>query len=209
MGDSTLTLNPNILDLPDELLMRIFGYVKVYTGKYNLYLSDFKHGNVDAVKRLRLTCRRFCKTSSHLLLYYVTVGMTHASLAHLEEVPRHPSVYRGVRTIWWSPGFFYNSILAHNVQAFAAYLASKLRRSIRDWGRAIELQKAVPLTEAWDEVAARRIHLNCAHHRIISRAHEEYLQLYEDQMDISKSLAQAIASAMTRMPTVTWVEIDD
>ncbi|KAI1075443.1 hypothetical protein F5B20DRAFT_559734 [Whalleya microplaca] len=234
LRDSTRTLIHNrvrpklrplkILDLPDELLIRIFDYLKADTHIYELYIFHWGFNPAGDIKNLRLTCRRFYETSSHLLLHYVNVGMTRSSLAHLDEVSRHPSVSKGIRFIHLSLGPFYDSVLAHDIQAFAAYRASKLRQSIVAWERAVNwhdcgkipievyqgaITKATPLAESWEELATQGIDMKCADHLIISRAHEQYLQLYENQKNISSSLAQAIASAMTRMPTATWVKIDD
>ena len=79
-----------ILDLPDELLRLIFLHVRGRTTISELAFYDFSGGNVEQVKKLRLTCKRFCENSSHLLMFYVKVEMTSESLAHLDEVSRHP-----------------------------------------------------------------------------------------------------------------------
>lgn len=73
-----------VLDLPDEVLMHIFDYVRGETGMHDLDFFDHRTGDVKQVKNLRLTCRRFCDASSHLLMYYVKVEMTPQSIAYLK-----------------------------------------------------------------------------------------------------------------------------
>ncbi|KAI1160540.1 hypothetical protein F5B18DRAFT_632153 [Nemania serpens] len=214
----------NILDLPDELLIGIFDYVKGRTGIYGLYFFDYPLGDVTAITNTRLTCRRFYETSSHLLVHHIRVDMTRSSLAHLDEVSRHPSVSKGVRAITLHLGPFYDRFLAHDIRAFAAYRASQLRLSIENWENTIDLQiygddpvevfqgaitKGVILAESWERLAARGIDTNSADHLMMSSAHQQYIQLYEDLTEISASFAQAIASAIKRMPTASWVTIDD
>lgn len=88
-----------IMDLPDELLMRIFTYARITFYK-DEFCSFERHLNFDTVadiKNLGLTCRRFCNASSHLLLQSLRVDMTKpSSLERLEEVSRHPTIRKGL-----------------------------------------------------------------------------------------------------------------
>lgn len=73
-----------VLDLPDELLRHIFEYAEGDLGMFDLFFLEFRTGDIELVKNLRLTCKRFCDTSSHLLKYYVKVEMTPQSIAYLK-----------------------------------------------------------------------------------------------------------------------------
>ncbi|KAI8954135.1 hypothetical protein F4801DRAFT_596194 [Xylaria longipes] len=212
-----------ILDLPNELLVRIFEYVKGDTGIDELHFYNFVSRTSNEIRNIRLTCRRFHATSSHLLLPFIKVNITRPSLARLDEVSRHPSISKGVRAIKLSLTPFYDSTIAHDIRAFALYHASKLRESIVHWGNLVDqslcgetpievfqraITKAVSLAESWEQLVDRGVDTNRADHLIISEAHEQYLQLYEDYEGLSGSLAQAVASAMMRMPTATWIKVD-
>ncbi|KAI0184585.1 hypothetical protein EV127DRAFT_443940 [Xylaria flabelliformis] len=214
-----------ILDLPNELLIHIFEYVE--EGRTSIdepWVFDVVPYNIKIIQDLRLTCRRFHATSSHLLLPFVKVNITHRSLTRLDEISHHPFISRGVRAIKLCLGPFYDSVITHDIQAFAAYQASKLRPYIPIWdtfvGREIygststktyqkASTKAVALAESWEKLAAQGVDTNCAEHLLILKAHAEYLQLYEDYEALSGSVVQIIASAMVRLPTATWIKVDD
>ncbi|KAJ0119234.1 hypothetical protein J7T55_013471 [Diaporthe amygdali] len=72
-----------MLDLPDELLMSIFGHTR-------------GHANI---RNIRLTCRRFCSTSSHFLLDCLQICATPASIARAQEISSHPAISKGIRAI--------------------------------------------------------------------------------------------------------------
>ncbi|CAJ2513894.1 Uu.00g020130.m01.CDS01 [Anthostomella pinea] len=210
----------SILDLPDELLMDIFDYVKG-RDDHELYLFNWK-SNVDQIKSLRLACRRFRATSSHLLLRWLHVSMTRDSIAHLNEVASHPTISKGIRAIQVSLQF-YDSVLACDTNAFAAYQASRLRNSIRSWESMIgfsysgvddamnvaAIAKALSIAASWEDAAINGICADCADHVLLRRAQARYKQCYEDQKHLRRTFTRSIASAMARMPTATWLDIHD
>jgi hypothetical protein len=215
----------NILHLSDELLLQIFGYVRGGLEEHELYFFDNSGANIEQIKSLRQTCRRFCETSSHLLLRYIKVHIRQPSIAHLEEVSRHPTISKGIRAIQVIL-CFYDSVLASNLRAFATYQVSRLRSSIESWELAIEhlsdidqtpkevyqtaIAKALSIARSWEDAAIHGIWDDCADHVILRRAQERYKQYYEDQKILLQgSFVQAIASAMARMPTATWLETYD
>ncbi|KAI0470230.1 hypothetical protein F4859DRAFT_486094 [Xylaria cf. heliscus] len=213
-----------ILDLPNELLAHIFEYVKGETGIRELYFLDSLSRNTKDVKNLRLTCRRFYETSSHLLLPHIDVYITATSLSRSDEVSRHPYISKGVRAIRLSLSPLYDSLIAHDIRAFATYHASKMHRRVENWSEVVHWQMTEPLpvevyqeaiekagilAESWDTLAAHGVDTDRADHLMLSRASEQYLQLYEDYKGLSSSLAQVVCSAMIRMPTMTWITIDD
>ena len=179
----------NILNLPDELLMQIFKYVRGGLDDHDLYFFDYTGGDVGQVKALRQVCRRFRNTSSHLLLRSVKVNMTRPSIAHLEEVSRQPVISKGIRAIQVIL-CFYDSVLAGDIRAFAAYQASRLRSGISSWQFAIDhlldltktprevyttaIAKALPIAESWEDAAAYNLRddgINC---NLLRRAHKQY-----------------------------------
>lgn len=68
-----------------------------------LSFDDASGGDVEQVTKLRLTCRRFCENSSHLLMYFVKVAMTPLSIAHLTDVSRN-QISKGIRCVKISLG---------------------------------------------------------------------------------------------------------
>lgn len=212
-----------ILDLPEELLTRIFEYVRGEKSVYekDLYFFDFARTSTASIQQVRLTCRRFYETSSHLLLDYIPVCLTRQSLARLDEVSRHPFLSKGVRAIKLSLVPFYDAVLASDIHAFAAYQASKLWEDVDRWEMFKSnvnlappnlsedaITKANSLAQSWDEVAAQGVDTTDADHILLTRAYEEYGKRYRDHKEMCESLAQGIACAMMRMPTASWLNTD-
>lgn len=81
----------HIFNLPEELLMKIF---EDTIGPISWVLDP-----VAAIKSLRLTCRRFCDASSHLLLHELDVSVSEHSLEHLIKVSCHPTISKGIRVL--------------------------------------------------------------------------------------------------------------
>lgn len=211
-----------IFDLPDEVLSRIFEFVRGGKRIYEKDLHFVEWGpSTESIRHVRLTCHRFCETSSHLLLDYIPVCLTRQSLAHLEEVSRHPLLSKGVRAIKLSLNPYYDAVHANDIQAFAAYNASKLRETVEYWetvqsnfqnapkGLTETIVKAYSLANSWDQVAAQGINATDTYHMLLLKAYEKYGTGYRDYMDLCNSLAQRIASAMERMPTASWLSTDD
>jgi len=214
-----------ILDLPDELLMRIFDFTKGGYGDPTLYFFDWNGADVAQVKHLRLTCRRFCDTSSHLLLRCIKVSMTLTSIAHLEEVSRHPTISKGIRAINVILSY-YDSVLATNFGTFAAYQATRLRSRIVSWQYEIDypyelssvpreayenaITRALSIAESFEQVAKDGFCEAPAHLALLHRAHGRYEQHYDNQRIMQQeTFVQAIALAMARMTKATWLEIYD
>ncbi|KAJ0103762.1 hypothetical protein J7T55_001218 [Diaporthe amygdali] len=85
----------HIFKLPDEVLIKVFEDVR---GDLHV-LQDGNPIGINDIKNLRLTCRRFCDASSHLLLHRQDVSLTTPSLEHFDEVSRHPTISKGIRAI--------------------------------------------------------------------------------------------------------------
>lgn len=103
--------NLSILDLPEELLIAIFEYVRgpnlieqVYDAKSSnigKQIHDLREDELgrNAVANVRLACRRFCDTSSHLPITSMDLEVTPDSLTRLECISRHPAICKGVKRI--------------------------------------------------------------------------------------------------------------
>lgn len=217
----------NILDLPDELLRHIFLHVRGRTSMYKLVFHYYlNRGDVKQVKKLRLTCRRFCTTSSHLLMFYVKVNLTSESLALLDKVSRHPTISKGIRAIKICLGRHFDADFSRELPAFAQHHATKLRNSINPWRMSIRhgfsrerttrevLQNAIDrgtrIAKLCDEAAQHGLDETCPEHVSLGMAQEYYRQNCESQIILQRGpFAQAIVSAMARMPTATWLSIQD
>jgi hypothetical protein len=119
------TLRPlHILDLPDELLIKISGYVKGWE-PHGRSLSE-SGGGVREIKTLRLTCKRFCNISTHLLIHFVRVELNPSSLSRLENISRHPAISRGVQGVRVNLHFC-SSVLTEDIWAFGNFNVEKFR----------------------------------------------------------------------------------
>lgn len=216
----------NILDLPDELLRHIFLHVRGDTTTFEFDDCDDGGEDVEQVKDLRLTCRRFCATSSHLLMIYVKVDLTPESLAHLDRVSQHPTISKGIRAVKIYLGRHFDPEISHDFRAFADYQESKLRRSISLWKMNIwhplfygakprelfqkAIDRAIPIAESFQKAAQNGLDENCPEHFLLGKAQECYRQNYNFQEFLYRgAFAQAIVSSMLRMPTATWLSIQD
>ncbi|KAL1851039.1 hypothetical protein Daus18300_012710 [Diaporthe australafricana] len=215
-----------ILDLPDELLRHIFLLVRGNTSMYELAFFDMHPGDVKQIQKLRLTCKRFCETSSHLLMFYVKINLTPESLAHLDQVAQHPLISKGIRALKVCLGRHFDSDIAHDIRAFAQYQATRLRSHIEGWEMIVQhpsifdhtppevvqraIDRAVSVSESFEAAAQHGVNENCREHVLLGKAQEIYRQGYGSQLLLhGGAFAQAIASAMVRMPTASWLNIQD
>lgn len=134
-----LIQDTHIFDLPDELLRKIFqhvaGSLKMRSDYGVTAPSEFR-----SIMSCRLVCHRFCDTSSHLLLYKLDVPATNASLAHLDEVSRHPTISLGVKSLRICVSLFDSSI-AHSFKEFAVECTSIMQRSLGLWEAMLEASR--------------------------------------------------------------------
>ncbi|KAG8159999.1 hypothetical protein KVR01_010636 [Diaporthe batatas] len=86
----------HIFSLPEEILVMICKEVRgdIQPVRFVRAVANFKD-----IKSLRLTCRRFCGSSSHLLIHELSVSLTESSLKRLHEVSLHPAISKGVRNL--------------------------------------------------------------------------------------------------------------
>lgn len=126
-----------ILDLPNEVLLRVIHFVDEdldnYLSSPSMYdqhrsraCADLPLSFIDlpsyrdlkSFRNLRLTCRQLCELSTPLLLPTLIIQTSPASIAHLLEVSRHKLVAQGVRSIQLTTTASYNSSSAESIGAF-------------------------------------------------------------------------------------------
>lgn len=215
-----------VLDLPNETLRSIFEYVKGETTMFELDFFDMGRGDVAQVKNLRLTCRRFCDNSSHLLMFYVKVDMTPQSISHLNEVSQHPTISKGIRAVQIPLGRHFDANIANDFQDFAHYQASRLREHVEGWEMNIArplgfdktpkdvyeraVEQASTIAASWEDAAQFGVDEDCSEHVLLKIAQKEYQRCYESQVLLQRgAFGQAVATAMKRMPTATWLDLTD
>ncbi|KAK4103236.1 hypothetical protein N658DRAFT_305749 [Parathielavia hyrcaniae] len=218
--------NLSILDFPDEILLGIFELLEPPCNPIIGYC-----GNRADIKNTRLVCRRFCDVSSQLLVRLVHVGVNEPSLARLEEISRHPTIAKGVRTIRLVLHLHNNSF--SDFDLFISYHADEVEEQVDMWDRAklwdcsgpkMDEQTAAEVTAngmavvstlrrlAWadpDDVEMSEVDKN--HRACLDETHREYLALLETQESLISSgeFSRIVGFAMSRMPGARRLEVTD
>ena len=146
-----------IVDLPNETLIRIFEFVEGFDPQDSAsWINPSKN-----IKSVRLTCRRFCQTSSHLLIRLVRVQLNNKSLARLERISNHPTLSQGVRAVRIALHFYYREF-CKSIVRFHTYNLERMNYQVSYFGlyssqkdpvlRELERrarQKADPVLQSW------------------------------------------------------------
>ncbi|KAI1505686.1 hypothetical protein F5X99DRAFT_215445 [Biscogniauxia marginata] len=227
----------NILDLPDEILILIFEHVKgwwMHERKFDPYSTNHRD-----IMNVRLVCRRFCYSSSHLLIHFLTVSMELSSLSRLSEISRHPAIRRGVRGIRVLL-HFYDSALADDFWRFVAFRKDDLKKTIGDIQAA--LRHGITTYTAWsvseqnefinqmraaldekrrllksfeglgaDMTAEPTDEQSLRYRKVFERAHREYRRRLEEQDKLKNAgnFVQHVADTIAMMPAVRVLQICD
>ncbi|KAI0412222.1 hypothetical protein F5X98DRAFT_379969 [Xylaria grammica] len=212
-----------VLDLPYELLGLIFEYVRIGADgppiRYepNLYHDFWKRrpGQLRDIQNVRLTCRQFCNSSSHLLINYVQVGLQSGSLNRLKEIASHPLIRRGVRVVNVSLKF-YHSKLASSFEEFSAACFRELYNDMRA-GRenTYTLEQATTVKVAWEKacfgtnVDEPPQFQSCL--EALQAGHAVHQKRYEDQRVLltNKLFVQGITTALAQMPATKALIFND
>lgn len=220
--------NLNILDMPDEILLRTFEFVEGYD-----FERDEDPGGSDgrtAIKNSRLVCHKLCNVSSQRLVRLVRISFSESSLARLEQIACHPTIANGVRKVRVCLDFYSKSFT--NVSQFISYHAEQLQYYIHvfdamelwvDLGMADEarlemIEEATAFASQMQRVAAVDYSvsdLDTAEDRACRKRLEEiyrhYLGLLEAQTSLVESgrFAHSVGCAMARMPRARTLEFDD
>ncbi|KAF8853853.1 hypothetical protein BDZ45DRAFT_748106 [Acephala macrosclerotiorum] len=222
-----------ILDMPDEILIKIFELVNNLEERWTL--DDSGIGS-EEIKNVRLTCRRFCNTSSHLFLQFLSVEISSASLSHLKEVSRHSTISTGVRTLRVVVDF-YDSLLAKDFRTFADFNIDDLSTTIQF----MELMNVVidgpnEVTvylenEERDLEAVRKLKIilqpwnrllveisdgiipeeDVGFQGLLRKAHQEYGRRFAKQQAALENgtFVRAVAATISRMPRANRLEVQD
>lgn len=218
----------HIFDLPDEILMHICEYVQGREEYYIRYLPEINVG-VQEVKNMRLTCRRFCNVSSHLLISCVNLELDTTSLFYLKEISRHPTISLGVEVIRINL-LYYDSVLEEDIDNFGDYHAQRLLETtefIEDMANndtefflntpkdivESSIQKARSIGNAWlDFVAEFSNEISnedLGYRKLLLRAYRKYKRLYarQERLYANDTFPRTIAAAMSRMPNAKRIDI--
>lgn len=221
-----------IMDLPDEILVKIAEHVKDWKPHKSWFSEYADRAGVKDVQELRLTCRRLYNTSSHLLLHFIRVGMDQASLAPLEEVASHPLISRGVVAIRVVLGF-YHDVLANDISTFASYNANLWLDHTEDLDRLVESEhySFVKIPRAtmrervknmrsqiasWERFAAEGYPNELGSHEIpkdhiklLQSAHEKYRSRFFEQERVKENgpFVRAVTAGVARMPFMKRMEV--
>ncbi|KAH6656583.1 hypothetical protein BKA67DRAFT_654911 [Truncatella angustata] len=223
-----------VLDLPNELLVAIFGHVRDEQLDLNRRELKVENGNCEDIKNIRLTCRRFCETSSHLLMNCVYVDFTTASIVRLTEVSEHPLISRGIRSVQVNV-YYYSHRLAADFSAFKSLAMDNLGGarlpllvyvkhteqvgveddSSREMALSIMSQVGY-IIRLWEESSDEiRSFLDTpgddSYHKLLAETWEQYgrREIKQRQLWEDGNFSRMLASALAKMPLVNRMRIAD
>ncbi|KEY71671.1 hypothetical protein S7711_09704 [Stachybotrys chartarum IBT 7711] len=206
----------HILDLPDEILSRVFDFVEGYRPD----IPSLWHIVSRDLKNCRLACRAFCRVSSRLFLRSVSVDLRVSSISRFEEISRHPIISKGVRVVR-AVLHFYDPRLSENFDDFILHSATELEQRVesmewmktwefhkvseKDGLRVIERLKAI--SASWRRISSAIQAQNLTeddhqHLLLLRKAHQKYQRLFSDQEELLNSgmFLQKVAAGIDRMP---------
>ncbi|KAL2256148.1 hypothetical protein VTK26DRAFT_2114 [Humicola hyalothermophila] len=205
-----------ILDLPDELLLYV-----LELAEDTAIMSPGLRERTEVVQNIRLVCRRFCALGSRLLVRRVQVALDEQSLAHLDEVSRHPGISKGVRIVEIHLGFYnpslsdFSRFLSYHADALESR-ANEFEYDSPDWETAGEMTqnaRAVVSTlrrlaiESPNELSAD----DQAARRSLLEIHQEYLVRLEKQNSSQwrRHYLQTVNTAVSKMPFLRGLHFSD
>ncbi|EER39389.1 conserved hypothetical protein [Histoplasma capsulatum H143] len=220
--------NLNILDLPNEILLKIFEFVEDMLD-FPFPFPFYRQGTKD-IKNTRLVCWRFCNVSSQLLVRVVRVNFSELSLARLEEISRHPTISRGVRAVQIVLHFYNFSFT--DFHRFISYQADEVEDHVEPFDRAkmwesfdIPEQTALEMVSNGRAVVSTLRRLELAdpdddggyfegdedHRARLGEIHRQYLILLEKQESLirTKKFSQTVGSAVARMLGLRRLHFND
>lgn len=219
----------HLFDLPDEILIHICEYVQGREEHYLRFIPEINI-SVQEVKNMRLTCRRFCNASSHLLISCIYLDFDEASLHYLKEVSSHPVISKGVQYVRINL-LYYDSVLEEDIDTFGDYHARRLLETtecIEDISNHhadffsgtpkevvdAAIRKGWNIGKAWldavgdfsDEEISDE---DMGYRRSLLRAYRKYRRLYSKQegLLLNRRFSRAVATAMSKMHNATRLDI--
>ncbi|KAK7031992.1 hypothetical protein R3P38DRAFT_2926365 [Favolaschia claudopus] len=214
--------NLSILDLPDELLLRICDevlevpIVEPGDSDYGSKRRQYRSGNaLHTLKNLRLTCRRFCEMCSELLVTDLDVDISRAGLTRLEDVAYHPTIRNGVRCVTLHIDTL-NPDYANNLFAFARLVIDHSARRLSSLPEDDHHKSLVEDSEAM-EVAAGGLASqdpNVGQRRyrtLIQAAYKQLHHAFEMQRRLlsTPSFVERVSAAIAAMPRARRVELKE
>lgn len=225
--------NLGILDLPDELLLKIFDCFSGLMGTDEVLYCRNLEVDVETIKSARLTCRRLCDTSSHLLVPCLYLNLSPSSLKRLEEVTNHPKISHGPRVFKINVEF-HSATMANDLQDFASmcyrnmlFKTQRLERSIEDeegmfanhYGSEsvvrADIEKSRHILSCWEPLASgEQVREDAELDEAVlalRRGHERYRELFEQQQSVLKNglFARVVAAAAARSRSKVWLFMSD
>lgn len=92
----------NLLNLPDEVLRQICGYLGPDDGPRSVwFFPEFHHfnGTRRTIANIRLTCRRLYEASSHLFLNEALILLEPTSISETQTISTHPFISKGIQCL--------------------------------------------------------------------------------------------------------------
>lgn len=217
----------HIFAMPNEILRKIFEDVR---GEFDDERYEYSSDGVKSIQSLRLTCRRFCEASSHLLLHQLNISLTSLSLVHLDKVSRHPTISKGVRSLKISVALFDPSAV-RSLRSFISEVEPSLRFEQLDdmislhWAKK-GVEGDVERAETADRLGKRNeILQSCTKYlhtgtpqpyedqamATLSKVYKQYRQLVNDQKALlhANTFATSVTEAVARVPTIAKLSITD
>lgn len=136
-----LLQNLSILHLPDEMLLQIFDNFKDELGSAELFYGTSKNADIKSIQNVRLTCRRLCNISSHLLVPRLEVSPSISSLERLEHVTRHPEISQCGRLLNINMSI-YSATIAKDFQLFSLECYRKAKNRAGDLARLLGIPES-------------------------------------------------------------------
>ncbi|KAI0849577.1 hypothetical protein F5Y00DRAFT_268996 [Daldinia vernicosa] len=217
------TKHSGILDLPGEVLLMIFEEFKNFYQDPNMRNTRiYKNRNIVNV---RLTCKKFCSVSSHLLLDSVNVEINLRSVQRFQDISKHPLIARGVRSIRILL-HYHSGSLAENLSTYGIHQAQRIRDIVRALesiiNRDYELYTEISLNRMREEchqglkIAEAWQHLGQSNdeglfERMARSGYDIYRSLYEEQelLREQRRFSRHVAEGIARMSGVRQLEFYD
>lgn len=157
---------------------------------------------------------------SHFKLHATILTIT-------SDVSRHPTISKGIRAVQIFLGRHFDADIARDIGAFMRYQASRIRSTISYWERFVTLPalafdgtpkdvyeraigKATSFVAHCHDAIRNGLDMSCPEHVLLAASQEQYRRCYESQVLLQRGrFAEAVACAMKRMPTATWLVIED
>lgn len=222
-----------ILDLPNELLRKVFDSIRGDLEERNFQPDPDYNANSMDIQNIRLAHRAFRDASSHLLVRYIDLSPDRSSLERLEKVMRHPDFSRGDRILRIDMRY-YSATISQSLPLFLIMCYQKLEETMHSlnldyWSqwKSHETPRVPPgetegaaakarrVVRAWGRFINQHFHDDSDAEMLVRRGHERYRALFEEQEETLRGghFARAVAAVMAmghswRRPSV-WLYMSD